>query len=99
MGPKTFDFSNKLAFPNRSFKIDTFKVCILCIFVGTFGTVIVHDGDENDKVASQLDIGIAEPPTGSLRNESLSINVTRVDSRYSLSDIADVFYFISSFVD
>ncbi|TYK03177.1 serine/threonine-protein kinase max-2 isoform X2 [Cucumis melo var. makuwa] len=47
---------------------------------GTFGTVIVHDGDENDKVTSQLDIGVAEPPTGSLRNESLSINVTRVDS-------------------
>ncbi|CAK9325837.1 unnamed protein product [Citrullus colocynthis] len=47
---------------------------------GNFGTVIVHDGDENDKVASQLDIGTAEPPTGSLHNESLSISVTRVDS-------------------
>lgn len=43
-------------------------------------------------MTSQLDIGVAEPPTGSLRNESLSINVTRVDSRYSLSDLADVLY-------
>ncbi|XP_038892492.1 uncharacterized protein LOC120081565 [Benincasa hispida] len=47
---------------------------------GTFGTVIVHDGDENDKVASQLGIGTAEPPTGSLRNESLFVSVPRVDS-------------------
>lgn len=51
--------------------------------VGTFGTVIVHDGDENDKVVSQLNIGNAEPPTTSIRDENLSVGgVKFVGSRY-----------------
>ncbi|KAG7013098.1 Serine/threonine-protein kinase dst1 [Cucurbita argyrosperma subsp. argyrosperma] len=45
---------------------------------GTFGTMIVHDGDENDKVASRLDTGNAVAPTGPSSNESQSVGVAGV---------------------